>query len=334
VSSVEGTQARRAFGWSDFDQEVVDGLVENDSRFIDRRAGGWISSPLLGHYDNRLPWKDDNFKKGSVPTGDPPTSFRAAPSYVLEQPLDNIIAGREQIAAAIADGWATPETTRLGNENSAGALTWNVLRSLQEAGRLSIVAATLAGIEAAGEWELVFLGRRVTLEGSRDEPGLGAALARGTLAACLENAVAGRIWLDSSFGPRSDGGGDAEEVEAFLTEDAAAHPGLFNEEVIRSTRLRDVPLQILRAIAVAGELAAPGEQAVVVALMREGEGEGLERKLSRLVAETAGVGFRRATWESLYAALDPADAALAPLRAYLENKSFGLRPAFALHAQD
>ena len=40
--------------------------------------------------------------------------------------------------------------------------------------------------------------------------------------------------------------------------------------------------------------------------------------------------FRRVTWESLYAALDPDDDVLAPLRAYLENKSYGLRPAFAL----
>ena len=82
------------FGWRDFDQEVVEGLVENDSRFINRRSNGWIASPLVGHYDNKLAWKDDNFKKGSVPAGDPPVSFRAAPTYVLERPLDNFIAGR------------------------------------------------------------------------------------------------------------------------------------------------------------------------------------------------------------------------------------------------
>ena len=44
--------------------------------------------------------------------------------------------------------------------------------------------------------------------------------------------------------------------------------------------------------------------------------------------------FRRVTWESLYATLDPDDDVLAPLRAYLENKSYGLRPAFALHDED
>ena len=79
------SSSEHAYGWRDFDQEVVEGLVENDSRFIDRRGNGWILSPLLGHYDTRLPWKDDNYKKGSVPAGDPPVSFRAAPTYVLER---------------------------------------------------------------------------------------------------------------------------------------------------------------------------------------------------------------------------------------------------------
>ena len=94
--------SERPYGWRDFDQEVVEGLVENDSRFIDRRSNGWILSPLLGQYDTRLAWKDDNYKKGSVPAGDPPVSFRAAPTYVLEHPLDNIVAGREVIAEAVA----------------------------------------------------------------------------------------------------------------------------------------------------------------------------------------------------------------------------------------
>ena len=108
---------------------------------------GWIASPLVGHYDNQLAWKDDNFKKGSVPVGDPPVSFRAAPTYVLERPLDNFIAGRELIAEAIAGTWGHAEASRLGNETSEGALTWNVLRSLQEAGRLDVAAQALAATE-------------------------------------------------------------------------------------------------------------------------------------------------------------------------------------------
>ena len=50
--------AGRPYGWRDFDQEVVEGLAENDSRFIKRRSDGWILSPLVGHYDT-VPAQDN-----------------------------------------------------------------------------------------------------------------------------------------------------------------------------------------------------------------------------------------------------------------------------------
>ena len=159
-------------GWQDFDPEVVEGLVENDSRFINRRAGGWIACPLRGHFGEELDWQEDNYRKGSVLHGNPPASFRAAPTYVLEHPLDNFVAGRELIAEAIAGKWGNAEAARLGNENSEGALTWNVLRSLQEAGSLGIAAQVLAEAEPVAEAkpvaepELCFWGRRITIGGS------------------------------------------------------------------------------------------------------------------------------------------------------------------------
>ena len=93
-------------------------------------------------------------------------------------------------------------------------------------------------------------------------------------------------------------------------------------------------MRTLQTIAFAQHLKAEAEQAVVVALVRASESADLERRVSRCLADRADVGFRRVTWESLCAALDPDDDVLAPLRAYLENKSYGLRPAFALHDDD
>ncbi|MSO94561.1 MAG: hypothetical protein EXQ81_02045 [Thermoleophilia bacterium] len=333
------TGGSRAYGWRDFDPEVVEGLVENDSRFISRRAGGWIASPFVGHYDNRLAWKDDNFKKGSVAAGDPPVSFRAAPTYVLERPLDNVIAGRELIVDAAAGRWGNPEATRLGNENSEGALTWNVFRALQEAGRLGVAADALAGLDGSpAEPELFFWGRRVTLDTATVWDDLAATLAKLEPNAaqhvepdvCLHVPGFGWVVIEASFGPSSDAFDDPARVEEFLELYAAACPGLFAEERIRTTRLRDVPPLLLRTIAVAHSLKADGEQAVVIAVVRESDTTDVERRVGRCLAETADVAFRRVTWESLYRALDPADPALAPLRGYLENKSFGLRPAFAL----
>ncbi|MEI7761268.1 MAG: hypothetical protein WCJ67_10970 [Thermoleophilia bacterium] len=332
------TGGSRAYGWRDFDPEVVEGLVENDARFINRRAGGWIASPLLGHYDNQLPWKDDNFKKGSVPIGDPPASFRAAPTYVLEHPLDNAIAGRELIAEAIAGRWGNPEATRFGNENSEAALTWNVFRTLQEVGRLGVACGPLTGFEPAAEPELFYGGRRIALEAAsvweelattldKLEPGLRQHIEPDV---CLHVPGFGWVVIEASFGPSSDAFDDPVQVEEFLALYAAVCPGLFAEERIRTTRLRDVPPLLLRTIAVAHSLMAEGEQAVVIAVVRESDTTDVERRVGRLLAETADVAFRRVTWESLYRALDPADPALAPVRDYLENKSFGLRPAFAL----
>ena len=72
----------------------------------------------------------------------------------------------------------------------------------------------------------------------------------------------------------------------------------------------------------------------MVALVRESDAADLERRVDRCLAGSADVDFHRVTWESVYRALDPADPALAALRDYLETKSLGLRPAFALLDDD
>ena len=333
----------QAYGWPDFDPEVVDGLVENDSRFINRRANGWIACPLLGHYDNRLRWKDDNYRKGSVPSGDPPASFRAAPTYVLENALDNFIVGRNLIEEAIAGRWGRPsETGRLGNEWSDDALTWNVLRSLQEAGCLSIAAHVLADVESTTEPELFFWGQRLELTAAvawtelqalrnELEPGLTQQTEPD---AGLHIAGWGWVLIEARFGSGADVYDDPARVEAWLERYSTACPGLFDAEAIRGVKLREFPEQLLRNIALAHNLKAEGEHATVVSLVRENDPTTIEKWMGRCLAATADVRFRRATWEGLYQALDPDLAGLEHLRRYMENKSYGLRPAFALHEAD
>ncbi len=334
-------EAARAYGWPDFDPEVVEGLVENDPRFVNRRAGGWIACPLSGHFGEELAWQEDKYRRGSVLHGNPPASFRAAPTYVLERPLHNFIAGRGLIEEAIAGRWGNPEGQRLGNENSEGALTWNVLRSLQEAGRLSVAACVLAGLEAAPEPDLFFWGQRISLEqadawtglqSARDalEPGVTPSVEPD---ACLHVPGFGWLVIEASFGPSTEGVDDPARVETFLERYTRACPGLFDEVAIRKAKLRDFPVLLLRTIALAHRLKGPGEQAVVVALVRESDPAAVERSVGRCLAETADVGFHRVTWETLYRAL-PHEPALEPLRDYFENKSYGLRPAFALEDDD
>jgi hypothetical protein len=334
--------ATHPYGWRDFDPEVVEGLTENDSRFINRRAGGWIACPLLGHFGEELPWQEDNYRKGSVLHGSPAASFRALPTYVLENPLDNIIAGRELIAGTGAGSRRRAEVARLGNENSDGALTWNVLRSLQEAGSLGFATRVLADVEATAEPELVFWEQHVELERTkpsgallavRDELEQGLTQHNGP-DACLHAPAWGWLLIDVTFGGSSETLDDPQLVEAWLERYSEPCPGLFDDEAIRRSRPRDFPHELLTTIAFARRLKAEGEQATVVALSRKSERAGVEKWVGRCLAETADVAFRRVTWETLYRALDPDEPKLAPLRRYLENKSYGLRPAFALHEEE
>lgn len=338
-SSAAGpTNGRRAYGWRDFDPEVVEGLAENDPRFVTRRQNGWISCPLKGHYDDQLPWRDDNYRKGSVPCGDPPASFRAAPTYVLENPLDNFIVGRDLIEAAIDGQWGKAETGRLGNENDEDAVIWNVLRSLQEAGRLSVVARVLADAETTAEPELFFWARRLEvaavnawteLQTIRDELEPGQAH-QTEPDACLHIPGWGWLFIEAKLGSGIDVYDDPSRIETWLERYSAACPGVFDDDAIRGARLREFPQQLLRNIAFAHKLKEEGEQAIVVALVRENDPNDIEKWVVRCLAETADVRFRRATWEALYRALDRDEARLEQLRLYMENKSYGLRQAFAL----
>ena len=121
--------------------------------------------------------------------------------------------------------------------------------------------------------------------------------------ACLHVPGFGWVVIEASFGPSTEGVDDPARIEAFLERYAAACPGLFDEEAIRKAKLRDFPLLLLRTITFAHELRAEGEQAVVVALVRESDPAAVERTVGRCLAETADVGFRRVTWEALYRAL-------------------------------
>ena len=196
--------------------------------------------------------------------------------------------------------------------------------------------------EATAEPDLFFWGRHLEpgrttawagLETVLDElePGLDRQNAPD---ACLHLPEWGWLLIEAGFGSGTDVYDDPARVEAWLELYAAACPGVFDDEAIRGVKLREFPQRLLRNVALAHRLKDAGENAVVISLVRENDPITIEKWVGRCLAVTADVRFRRATWEELYRALDPDDAALERLRLYLENKSYGLRPAFALHDAD
>ena len=319
---------------------MVEGLVENDSRFINRRAGGWIACPLRGHSGEELDWQEDNYRKGSVLHGNPPASFRAAPTYVLEHPLDNFVAGRELIAEAIAGKWGNAEAARLGNENSEGALTWNVLRPLQEAGSLGIAACVLADAEPVAEPELCFWGRRITIDGSSAwtelqsirgelEPGVAPPIEPD---ACLHVPGFGWVVVEASFGPTPRGSTIRRASRRSSSTTRLRAP-------VSSTRRRS------------GRRSCGTSRCCFCARSRSHTGS--RSKASRPSSSPScgratrlpSSGRSAAAWQRRLMSVSvvspgrplralPDEPELQPLRLYLENKSYGLRPAFALQEAD
>src|SRR4051812_36168263 len=118
-----------------------------------------MTCPLVGHGE-WLTWQGATHKDGTVSHGSPPVVFRVSPTYILDECLDNFITGHDLVKAAIQGDWGKAETHRLGYENSEDAVSFNVFRSLQEAGELKRVAQLITRIPVS-EPDLYLWGRQI-----------------------------------------------------------------------------------------------------------------------------------------------------------------------------
>ena len=76
----------------------------------------------------------------------------------------NIIASPDLFAEHVVGNSFKYESGRLGNEKSEDALTWNVFRTLQECGRLHLVAGWITGLEILAEPRLYLWGLSISDE--------------------------------------------------------------------------------------------------------------------------------------------------------------------------
>jgi hypothetical protein len=309
-------------GWSAFDPHVVAELQR-------ARSAPDAPCPLKGH-DHRIAWGEEGYTKGTVYHGDPPVSFRVSPTYVLEDHLENFIVGRELVDKLSGKA----ETWRLGNENSEDALSFNVFRSLQEAGRLAEAARVLTGLELDREPELIVWGHRLDEATVHPAAELKTALndLEGTSGQQTEPDVIlripgwGWIFVEAKLAsPTSTYKGRRHKLATW--KERYATSGLFDPAALAAADPDTFPEQLLRNVAVAHAVAA-GERVAVVALVRE--------KYAPAVADWAAnylavkdIITRLASWERLYA-LTEGNQELKKLRDYLADKSVNLRQAFAL----
>jgi hypothetical protein len=332
------------YGWRSFEPEIVNGIYRRDPRALNE-AG--LVCPLVGHEHGPLPWRIyAKREKATEPHGSPAISFRASPTFIYEQPLDNFIVGHQMIRQALAGAWGKAETWRLGFENSEDALSWNVFRSLQESGHLRLAARLLGGVDTAEEPELYLWGRRIGLDTVGEWANLTKIrdeleprppnLARGRRHHQTEPDVVlhvggwGWIFIEAKLASKTDTY-KTDRVEEWIGRYSVPCPGVFNEVAIRGVESAQFPQQLLRNIAFAYRMRERAEQAVVVALVRESDKTEIASWVTQCLMSDVPVPFRRGTWEGFYRAL-PVDPSVKLLRDYLESKSVGLRPAFAIDA--
>lgn len=329
--------------WGEFDQAVAEGIRRNDPSCVDKSPDGGLKCPLVGHdHDGLLPWQDGGYRHGTQPDTDHSFSFRVSPTFIYSDPLDNFIAGRDLMNQAINGEWGKADPDRFDHENSEDALSWNVFRSLQEAGQLPLAVNLLTGLDVAGEPDLIFWGRRIPRQGTDSEPSheLSAALAdlEPTLTRHTEPDIVlhlpdwGWLFIEAKFGSENPTyAGKPERVAEWTGRYSDSCPGLFDEQALHSADAKTFPQQILRNIAVASKVRGPGDKARVVSLVPRKKQTDIEQTVKGYLEADAPVDFEQASWEGLYEAL-PDDEGLAPLRRYMEEKSAGLGRAFDISA--
>jgi hypothetical protein len=310
-------------GWSAFHPQAVDEL---------RRSANSADAPcpFKGHVSHRLPWRPGGYWNGTEFHGDPPVSFRVSPTYVLEHKRDNFIIGHELIGQLAGKA----ETWRLGNENSEDALSFNVFRSLQEAGALGEAAQLLAGVDVTTEPELIVWGRRLDRASTHPVAELRAALTglerwpghKTEPDVILRVPDWGWIFIEAKLAsPTSTLKGKPQKLKEWGH--VYGGSGIFDLAAIGAADPASLPEQLLRNVAVAHRVASH-ERAAVVALVRHVYANSVKAwAAGYLTDDSIFTGW--ATWEQLYG-LTEARKELAGVRDYMGDKSVNLQPAFAL----
>jgi hypothetical protein len=324
-------------GWESFDQEVVAGIRKGDLSHIRKALDGGMRCPLKGH-DHWLGWAPGGYAKGTEPHDDPDVRFRVSPTYIYEHPLENFIAGDSLVGDALEGKWKKAETFRLGHENSEDALSWNVFRSLQEAGELHTAAHLLAGVHTKLEPELLLWGRRILSDATEPSTEIQGALQllEPSLRQQTEPDVImrvhgwGWVFIEAKLGSATPTyARRPERVAEWIKRYVGPCSGVFNKVALESAEAKTFPEQILRNVALASRVCSDGEQACVVALSRKSDRTPITEWVQPYLSDGTSVTFVQSTWEALYESLPPSRELLG-LRGYLENKSRNLRPAFDL----
>lgn len=272
---------------------------------------------------------------------------RGGATYGYRDPARNVIVAPGLFASRVVNSPHKYESHRLGYEKSEDALTWNVFRSLQEAGCLHQFARLVTGRDIAAEpmlflwgmqssgdlfapWPLL-AGARVRFESHlpvnrpHTEPDIALYLPGVYL--ILVEAKFTSPNTASVHGPRKDG--------RSLT--LAELLDIYSDDELRildleKARAADrVYYQLWRNMVFAEWMslhAGQGTRGYLASLTRAGQEGDSCRHFAGLIRGDFTDRFAHVAWEDINALEAVSRPPLARLRRYFQTKTAGLRPAF------
>ena len=266
-------------------------------------------------------------------------------TYTYADARRNLIVDSD-LAAKRVIGHPFKHETRLENENSEDALTWNVFRSLQRARRLREVARLITGQELVDEPRLYLWGLSLSDDSFTPWPLLIQARERfesrlPVVRPLTEPDIAlhlpGRylILIEAKFtsanptyadGPRKNESSLTKTELIDIYQDRQLD--LLDIERARSEAL--VHYQLWRNFIFAGWMAlGGGESAYLGNLSRDGREDESCAAFARLIRPANAERFRHFSWEDIFrcGAKDPG---LATMRRYLQTKTAYLARALTL----
>lgn len=260
----------------------------------------------------------------------------------------NIIASPDVFAERIIGHSFKYESQRLGSEKSEDALSWNVFRSLQEAGCLSQVANLLIGESHPEEPDLYLWGIRVSgdsfdpwdlLIGARERFESNLPVDRPLTEPDIALHLPGKylVLIEAKFtspngfyerGKRKDD--QSLTMDELLT--IYRDPALRILDAKKASGRDRVSYQLWRNTVFAEWMAiqdSAATKAFHINLVREGYEEESAAEFGELLRAEYADRFGQATWERLYRwARKQQSAAFDRVSAYLDQKTAQLKKAF------
>jgi hypothetical protein len=265
-------------------------------------------------------------------------------TYTYDDVRRNIIASPELFAQRIVGHPFKYESDRFGGENSEDALSWNVFRSLQEAGKLADVVSLMTGMVHAEQprlylwgirvdddsfepWDLLIAARErferhLPVKRPLTEPDIGLHLPGKYL-----------VLIEAKFtspnpvytrGPRKD----AHSLTLDELLDIYRDSSLQILDYAKARGSHSILYQLWRNTVFAEWMALRDSAQTVAAhvnLVREAGVTDDARAFDALLADTKSSHFGQVTWETLQTRI-PSD--LPQLLSYLDNKTCYLAKAF------